>query len=228
VVIASCSVDYDGRLTAHLPLATRLLMVKADGSVLIHSDGGSYKPLNWMSPPCAMAEVTPDETEAAEGVTAVWVVQHAKSEDRLRIRLHEVHSDTAHDLGVDPGVVARDLLPAMQAAKPRPALTFTYDRPIPPASPDYRLVLVFDPANDLNADPVCAGDPPRFQPGKPGRFYVYAIYCRNDRAMSFTTAWTQATGPNDPRIEQLFRELFMVIFTDQQQRFAELNPMLIP
>jgi RecB family endonuclease NucS len=105
VVIGTCSVDYDGRLTAHLPLATRLLMVKADGSVLIHSDGGSYKPLNWMSPPCAMAEVEPDESEAAEGVTAVWVVQHAKSEDRLRVRLHEVLSDTSHALGVDPGLV---------------------------------------------------------------------------------------------------------------------------
>jgi endonuclease len=105
VVIAKCSVDYDGRLTAHLPLATRLLMVKADGSVLIHSDGGSYKPLNWMSPPCAMAEVEPEEAEVAEGVTAVWVVQHAKSEDRLRVRLHEIHSDSSHDLGVDPGLV---------------------------------------------------------------------------------------------------------------------------
>lgn len=130
--------------------------------------------------------------------------------------------------GVDAGVVASDLLPAMQRAKPAPALTFTYERPIPPASPDYRLVLVFDPANNLNADPVCAGEPPRFQPGKPGRFYVYAIYCRNDRAMSFTTAWTQATGPSDPRIEQLFRQLFMVIFTDQQRRYAELDPRFIP
>ncbi|MDP3243102.1 MAG: hypothetical protein Q8M69_21970 [Reyranella sp.] len=130
--------------------------------------------------------------------------------------------------GVDAGVVASDLLPAMQRAKPAPALTFTYERPIPPASPDYRLVLVFDPANNLNADPVCAGEPPRFQPGKPGRFYVYAIYCRNDRAMSFTTAWTQATGPSDPRIEQLFRQLFMVIWTDQQRRYAELDPRFVP
>ncbi|PKW26028.1 hypothetical protein ATL31_0832 [Phycicoccus duodecadis] len=105
MVIATCSVDYEGRLTAHLPLATRLLLVKADGSVLVHSDGGSYKPLNWMSPPCAMAEVAPDEAEAAEGVRAVWVVQHAKSEDRLRVRLHEVHHDSAHELGVDPGLV---------------------------------------------------------------------------------------------------------------------------
>ena len=105
LVIARCSVDYDGRLTAHLPLATRLLMVKADGSVLVHSDGGSYKPLNWMSPPCAMAEVAPTPEEAADGVTQVWVVQHAKSEDRLRVCLHEVLHDSHHDLGIDPGLV---------------------------------------------------------------------------------------------------------------------------
>ena len=105
LVIARCSVDYDGRLTAHLPLATRLLMVKADGSVLVHSDGGSYKPLNWMSPPCAMAEVEPTADEAGDGVSRVWVVQHAKSEDRLRVCLHEVLHDSHHDLGVDPGLV---------------------------------------------------------------------------------------------------------------------------
>jgi RecB family endonuclease NucS len=105
LVIAKCSVDYDGRLSAHLPLATRLLLVKADGSVLVHSDGGSYKPLNWMSPPCAMAEVAPEEHEAADGVTAVWSVQHAKSEDRLRVLIHEVLHDSSHDLGVDPGLI---------------------------------------------------------------------------------------------------------------------------
>ena len=105
LVIAKCSVDYEGRLTAHLPLATRLLLVKADGSVLVHSDGGSYKPLNWMSPPCAMAEVSPEEHEVADGVTAVWLVQHAKSEDRLRVLIHEVLHDSSHELGVDPGLV---------------------------------------------------------------------------------------------------------------------------
>jgi len=105
LVIARCHVDYDGRLTAHLPLATRLLMVKADGSVLVHSDGGSYKPLNWMSPPCAMAEVPPTPEEAADGVAQVWVVQHTKSEDRLRVCLHEVLHDSHHDLGIDPGLV---------------------------------------------------------------------------------------------------------------------------
>jgi RecB family endonuclease NucS len=98
-------VDYQGRLQAHLPLATRLLLVKADGSVLIHSDGGSYKPLNWMSPPCAMSEILPEIHEVADGVASVWVVQHAKSDDRLRVMLHEVLHDSAHELGVDPGLV---------------------------------------------------------------------------------------------------------------------------
>lgn len=105
MVIATCSVDYEGRLTAHLPLATRLLMVKADGSVLVHSDGGSYKPLNWMSPPCVMTQTDPDADEADAGVTAIWVVRHTKTDDRLRVRIHEVHHDSAHDLGVDPGLV---------------------------------------------------------------------------------------------------------------------------
>ena len=69
LVIARCSVDYDGRLTAHLPLATRLLLVKADGSVLVHSDGGSYKPLNWMSPAVRDGRGRADDEEAADGVT---------------------------------------------------------------------------------------------------------------------------------------------------------------
>jgi hypothetical protein len=125
--------------------------------------------------------------------------------------------------GTDPETMARTLLPAMQAAKPRPALAFTYARPSPPPRPDYRLVLVFDPANNLNADPVCAGRDMRFRPGRPGIFYVYAIYCRNDQALSYTTAWTAATGPTDPAIGRLFRELFMVIFSDRQNRYAEID-----
>lgn len=104
VVIARCSVDYGGRLTAHLPVATRLLMVKADGSVLVHSDGGSYKPLNWMTPPCSLVELDPTDDERTEGVDKVWFVQHAKSEDNLRVRLYEVLHDTSHDLGIDPGL----------------------------------------------------------------------------------------------------------------------------
>jgi hypothetical protein len=105
LVIARCSVDYDGRLTAHLPLATRLLVVKADGSVLVHSDGGSYKPLNWMSPPCTLTETDPEPADLEAGVTRVWTVQHTKSDDRLVVRLHEVRQDSAHELGVDPGLV---------------------------------------------------------------------------------------------------------------------------
>jgi RecB family endonuclease NucS len=93
LVIARCSVDYAGRLSAHLPLATRLIMMKADGSVLVHSDGGSYKPLNWMSPPCRLAE--------AEGQ---WTVT-AKSGETLTITIEEIISDSSHDLGVDPGLV---------------------------------------------------------------------------------------------------------------------------
>ena len=104
VVIASCSVDYSGRLDAHLPRATRLIMVKADGSVLVHSDGGSYKPLNWMSPPARLAEVAPDEEDREAGVVSRWEVTAAKTDDRLVIRLFDVVSDTSADLGVDPGL----------------------------------------------------------------------------------------------------------------------------
>ena len=104
VVIASCSVDYSGRLDAHLPRATRLIMVKADGSVLVHSDGGSYKPLNWMSPPARLAEVNPDEEDREIGVIARWEVSATRTDDRLVIRLFDIVSDTSADLGVDPGL----------------------------------------------------------------------------------------------------------------------------
>jgi hypothetical protein len=86
-------VDYAGRLTAHLPSALRLLIVKADGSVLVHSDGGSYKPLNWMSPPCRLTE-EPDR----------WVVT-GKSGETLTILIEEVLSDSSFALGTDPGLV---------------------------------------------------------------------------------------------------------------------------
>lgn len=116
--------------------------------------------------------------------------------------------------GIDPAVVARDLLPAMQRAKPRPALTFTYQDPPERPRPYYRLILTFDPANDYGSNSVCAGVPPRFKPGQPGVFYVFAVYCRNDQVLSETTAWTAATSPTDPRIGDLFRQLFQVIWSD--------------
>jgi RecB family endonuclease NucS len=92
IVIARCTVDYVGRLSAHLPEATRLLMVKADGSVAVHADELAYKPLNWMSPPCTLREEP-----------GRWVVTNTKGET-LTIVLSEVHADLAHDLGADPGL----------------------------------------------------------------------------------------------------------------------------
>ena len=97
VVVARCTVDYSGRLTAHLPEAVRVLMVKADGSVLVHADGGSYKPLNWMSPPCRL-------TVSEEDDVAIWRVENRAGEE-LVIRVHEVHQEIEHDLGADPGLV---------------------------------------------------------------------------------------------------------------------------
>ena len=98
IVVARCQIDYAGRLTAHLPMAARVLMIKADGSVLVHSDGGSYKPLNWMSPPCTFREGVTDDGGLE------WVVTSAKTDDTLRILLEDVVSDSLHDLGVDPGL----------------------------------------------------------------------------------------------------------------------------
>ena len=105
LVIAKCSVDYAGRLSAHLPLATRLLMIKSDGSVLVHSDGGSYKPLNWMSPPCTLSVLEPDEAQTDAGVSVIWKVTHAKTADLLVVSVHEVLHDSEHELGIDPGLV---------------------------------------------------------------------------------------------------------------------------
>jgi hypothetical protein len=101
IVIARCTVNYVGRLTAHLPEATRVIMMKADGSVLIHSDGGSYKPLNWMSPPCTtriVDEDTPDD------VAEVWTVEN-KAGEQLVIHVHETFGETVYELGHDPGLI---------------------------------------------------------------------------------------------------------------------------
>lgn len=112
-----------------------------------------------------------------------------------------------------PEQAAAGLLPVMQAAKPRPALTFTYDAPMQEPRPDYRLVLVSNAANDLNGDAVCKGIT-RFKPGPVGVVNLFAVYCRNEMVMSMTTATTPAATPNDPNVSFLFRELFMVVFTD--------------
>lgn len=97
LVIATCQVDYAGRLAAHLPMATRLLIVKADRSVLVHADGGSYKPLNWMSPPCTLSERRNDDDSLE------WLVE-SPGGDTLRILIADIVSDTTYELGVDPGL----------------------------------------------------------------------------------------------------------------------------
>ena len=91
LVIARCAVDYQGRLDAHLPEAVRLIMVKADGCVAIHGDGGAYKPLNWMNAPNQLA-IDDD----------VWIVTNGK--DKITITILEVLSDVSHELGTDPGL----------------------------------------------------------------------------------------------------------------------------
>ena len=120
-------------------------------------------------------------------------------------------------------LVKQQLLAVMQANKPRPALTFTYETPPEEPRPDYRLVLVFDPANDLTAARVCAGQS-FMKPPTPGRVYVFGVYCRNDLALSQTTAWAQATGPDDPRLGQMFAQLFLVLFDDRRWRRSPFNP----
>jgi endonuclease len=100
LVIARCTVDYAGKLTAHLPSALRLLMVKADGSVSIHADDRAYKPLNWMSPPCVLTEEPPDE----DAPDLIWRVVN-KAGEQLVITIDELVHDSSHELGVDPGLV---------------------------------------------------------------------------------------------------------------------------
>ncbi|APB01209.1 Endonuclease NucS [Nocardia seriolae] len=108
-MIARCQVDYVGRLTAHLPMARRLLMMKADGSVLVHSDGGSYKPLNWMSPPCWL-----EERETDSETSQLWVVTN-KGGEELRITVEDIELDSKHELGVDPGLVKDGVEAHLQA-----------------------------------------------------------------------------------------------------------------
>jgi RecB family endonuclease NucS len=93
VIVARCSVTYEGRLGARLPEATRLLVLKADGSIAVHCDSRAYKPLNWMSPPCRIKEEP-----------GVWRVVN-KAGEELRITLEEIFQDTSYELGVDPGLV---------------------------------------------------------------------------------------------------------------------------
>ncbi len=129
-----------------------------------------------------------------------------------------------------PQEMQQRLLPVMQANRPRPQLTFTYAVPAELPRPDYRLVLVFDAANDLTAERVCANEirlkPRASEPA--GRFAVFAVYCRNDQWLSQTTASTAATSPEDARVGQLFSQLFLVVFSDSPMMRRSRFPIFVP
>jgi endonuclease len=108
LVVADCSVDYVGRLSAHLPPATRLILTKADGSVSVHADDRAYKPLNWMSPPCTVRE------EVDDAGIGTWTVSNRAGEN-LIITITSVHHDSRHELGVDPGLVKDGVEAHLQA-----------------------------------------------------------------------------------------------------------------
>ena len=104
LVIARCSVDYVGRLDAHLPLADRLLIVKSDGSVSVHADDRAYKPLNWMTPPCTVQESVIEDVDGNDTGEVLWLVENPKGE-QLRITIAEIHEDISYEMGEDPGLV---------------------------------------------------------------------------------------------------------------------------
>jgi RecB family endonuclease NucS len=108
LVVADCSVDYVGRLSAHLPPATRLILTKADGSVSVHADDRAYKPLNWMSPPCTVRE------EVDDAGIGTWTVSNRAGEN-LIITITSVHHDSRHELGLDPGLVKDGVEAHLQA-----------------------------------------------------------------------------------------------------------------
>ena len=97
LLVATCTVDYVGRLTAHLPAATRLILFKADGSVSIHADDRAYKPLNWMSPPCFTTEISETDKKI--------ITVENKAGERLVITVSQVIHNSTHELGIDPGLV---------------------------------------------------------------------------------------------------------------------------
>jgi len=115
LVIARCSVDYAGRLSTHLPPAVRLLIVKADGSVLVHTDDGGYKPLNWMSAPCTMVEEP--VAEGADGEDTGWRVWRITNRggETMTITVSEVLHDSAHHLDPGPGLVKDGVEKQLQA-----------------------------------------------------------------------------------------------------------------
>ena len=104
LVIARCSVDYVGRLAAHLPSALRLILLKSDGSVSVHADDRAYKPLTWMTPPCTLKEEAVVDIDGEDTGEQLWIVENPKGE-QLRITVEEILSDSSYELGEDPGLV---------------------------------------------------------------------------------------------------------------------------
>jgi hypothetical protein len=115
---------------------------------------------------------------------------------------------------LSPENIRNRLLPVLQVNRPRPRLTFTYTPPAERPHPWYRLVLVFDPANDLTATRVCSNQIAH-KPGLAGHVDLFAVYCRNDQMMSQAVASAVGSAPEDPEIGRMFRHLFLVLFTDQ-------------
>ncbi len=155
LLIARCQVDYAGRLSAHLPMGTRLIMVKSDGSVSIHADDRAYKPLNWMSAPCTITvNEPPADLEAVTadqepGLTEVWEVRNTTG-DTLQIAIAEVLHDSSHELGVDPGLQKDGVEAHLQALLAENPATFgdgwtlvqrEYQTPIGPVDLLYRDAL---------------------------------------------------------------------------------------
>ncbi len=108
IIVADCSAEYTGRLQATLPMARRVLLIKADNSLLIFSELGSYKPLNWMASPCTITDITPDYADddpATEVPQKVIRATATKSTDILEVTLQHIYSDETYDLGEDPGLI---------------------------------------------------------------------------------------------------------------------------
>jgi endonuclease len=146
LVIALCTVDYLGRLTAHLPSARRLLLMKADGSVSVHADDRAYKPLNWMSPPCRLSE-------EHNGPMPVWVVEN-KAGEQLRITIESIEHDSSHDLGDAQRVHrARLVEHATILDEPKPMQIKGTDTPVPAR----RLLAIGDHAPSRRSDSTLVG-----------------------------------------------------------------------
>jgi len=156
LVIARCSVDYAGRLSTHLPPAVRLLIVKADGSVLVHTDDGGYKPLNWMSAPCTMVEEVapeaPDGQERDEQRSQVWRITNRTGET-MTITVSEVLHDSAHQLGPDPGLLKDGVEKQLQVLLSERCHV---------VRPDLRLVRREYPTDIGPVDLLCRDDAGRF------------------------------------------------------------------